>query len=233
MEEGGWGRPLWPYEYDGTFISSDQIESGKWHHVAFVLDVWENPHNANIHVATKNLDTFSAYLGGRLMGRGVGARVSAHYFGEPSGDATSSTLGAARWATRLHGDNCEWGSCSESLHFTGRIDDVRIYDRVLSSAEIALLALDADDDALLDECETGTGVYVSEYDTGTSLVLGDSDADGFSDFEEVEAGSDPNNHSSTPENVPAVPSLVGWAAVALCFCLVAGMVLTTKRYRRV
>ena len=121
-------------------------------------------------------------------------------------EGAASTLGAARWSTRLHGDNCEWGSCSESLHFAGGIYDVRIYDRVLSSAEIALLASDADDDGLLDE---------------------------FSDFDEVAAGSDPNDAQSTPESIPAVPSLVGWAVIALCLCLVAGMVFTTKPDLRV
>ena len=44
---------------------------------------------------------------------------------------------------------------------------------------------DDDNDGLLDTVETGTGVYESPADTGTNPLVADSDADGASDFDEI------------------------------------------------
>lgn len=53
--------------------------------------------------------------------------------------------------------------------------------------------LDTDNDGLADIYETGTGVYVSETDTGTDANNPDSDGDGLLDGEEVNLyGSNPN-----------------------------------------
>lgn len=57
---------------------------------------------------------------------------------------------------------------------------------------------DADADGILDEHETGTGIYVSPTDTGTSATDADSDDDGFADGVEIARGSDPNDDDSTP-----------------------------------
>lgn len=60
---------------------------------------------------------------------------------------------------------------------------------------------DSDGDTLLDGAETGTGIYVSATDTGTSPVIADSDGDGLSDGVEdpnlafvdaTQTGTDPN-----------------------------------------
>ena len=65
-------------------------------------------------------------------------------------------------------------------------------------------AEDSDGDGLPDAAETNTGIFVSENDTGTDPTSADTDGDGFNDGEEVQAGSDPNDASSTPDgNQPA------------------------------
>src|SRR4029453_7392184 len=61
---------------------------------------------------------------------------------------------------------------------------------------------DGDADGVLDAHETGTGIYVSPADTGTSPPSADSDGDGFGDAVEIARGSDPNDDESTP--APAV-----------------------------
>ena len=61
--------------------------------------------------------------------------------------------------------------------------------------------LDDDGDVLLDVHETGTGIFVSETDTGTDPLLFDTDGDGVDDGTEVALGLDPNN----PPAVPALP----------------------------
>jgi hypothetical protein len=59
-------------------------------------------------------------------------------------------------------------------------------------ANFILSNLDTDGDGLLDRYETGTGIYVSEADTGTSPTNSDSSGDGVLDGESVTAGLDPN-----------------------------------------
>lgn len=75
--------------------------------------------------------------------------------------------------------------------------------------DLAQFFLDDDDDGdgLLDVHETGTGIFVSALNTGSSPVAPDSDGDGFSDGAEVEGGTDPNDEQSFPAPNPAVPSL--------------------------
>jgi uncharacterized delta-60 repeat protein len=62
-------------------------------------------------------------------------------------------------------------------------------------------ATDTDHDGVPDNFETGTGVFVSAEDTGTSPVNPDTDADGFSDGFEVISGFNPTRAKSTPEDV--------------------------------
>ena len=70
---------------------------------------------------------------------------------------------------------------------------------------------DDDDDGLLDVYETETGIYISEFDTGSHPLPADTDRDGADDGAEVAMGSDPNFR--------AVASLRGWGLVAYAIML--------------
>jgi hypothetical protein len=74
---------------------------------------------------------------------------------------------------------------------------------------------DADGDMIPDAWETNTGTYTSPDDTGTDPNSADSDGDGVNDGEEVLAGFDPTDPTSTPaqEGVPAA-GLIGLGALA-------------------
>ncbi len=69
---------------------------------------------------------------------------------------------------------------------------------------------DTDRDGLDDNVETGTGVYVSPQNTGTTANFADSDGDTYPDATEVayriaDGITDPNNGSSVPNIVSPVP----------------------------
>jgi len=91
----------------------------------------------------------------------------------------------------------------------------------------ALPSLDLDGDGLLDAVESGTGVFVSAADTGTDPALVDSDGDGVSDGEEVDAGSDPNDPDSLPP-APAIPV----APVPIWILLILGLLASPLALRR-
>jgi DNA-binding beta-propeller fold protein YncE len=73
------------------------------------------------------------------------------------------------------------------------------------------MAVDRDEDALLDGVETNTGVFVGPNDTGTNAALADTDGDGVDDGIEVLRGSDPND----PLSVPNPNQLPGASPLAL------------------
>jgi len=90
---------------------------------------------------------------------------------------------------------------------------------------------DEDGDGLVDLVETDTGEYVSPADTGTDPSDWDTDGDGFSDGEEVAAGSDPLDPDSKP--VPPVPSLTPFACgLAALLLVLVGAASTGPRLRR-
>ncbi len=93
--------------------------------------------------------------------------------------------------------------------------------------DLAQFFLDEDDDGdgIEDVHETGTGVFVSATNTGTSPTRADSDGDGFDDGDEVQAGTDPNDPLSSP-GVAAVPGLAPpfrILLIVLMLILVAGL----------
>jgi len=70
-----------------------------------------------------------------------------------------------------------------------------------SGADMVLTDPDADSDGLADWTETGTGVFVSPYDTGTSSSTNDTDGDGILDGTEVANRTDPNSNDTTAPTV--------------------------------
>ena len=77
----------------------------------------------------------------------------------------------------------------QAQFFTGMVDDIRIYNRALSNADVLNLyrleSHDRDGDGIKDQFETGGGNYVSPTDTGSNPDLADSDVDGLSDGDEI------------------------------------------------
>ena len=61
------------------------------------------------------------------------------------------------------------------------------------------LSEDSDGDTLPDNVETGDGVYINETMTGTNPNLADTDNDGYTDAQEVVAGTNPSNSASKPD----------------------------------
>jgi len=112
---GAWSGGQWS---EGTYLSSNDIQSDTWHHVALVLDAQEN-------VTGLQAGAFSAYLDGVKIGEGLGAQMFRHL-----GDIG---LGAVNIDTRFH-DEVIRGTAVEGL--VGNVADTDIFNRVLSDAEI-------------------------------------------------------------------------------------------------
>ena len=69
------------------------------------------------------------------------------------------------------------------------------------------LQKDSDFDGFADWVETGTGIFVSPWDTGSSSSTNDTDGDGILDGAEVTAGTDPNSSDTkAPTVVISVPA---------------------------
>src|SRR5262249_46248895 len=63
---------------------------------------------------------------------------------------------------------------------------------------------DTDGDGLTDGVETDTGILVSPLDTGSDPLTVDSDADTYSDGQEISQGSNPNDPLSIPSPLPII-----------------------------
>ncbi len=113
---GGWNVPEEETGWSGTYLSTP-VDSGRWHHVALVLDA----------VDTVSDNALTGYLDGQAFGQGAGSMILPH-----SGDIG---IGKINGNTLFHD-----GVRKAVTGFSGLIDEVRVYNRALSPGEIASLA---------------------------------------------------------------------------------------------
>ncbi|MCA9375923.1 MAG: SdiA-regulated domain-containing protein [Candidatus Doudnabacteria bacterium] len=111
----GWNTPANESGWQGTYLSTDRLQSNTWHHVVLTLD----------GDATLQEDVLRAYLDGDEFASGAGSQLWAH-----SGDIG---LGAVNDGILFHdGQNLATGTAA----LQGRLDDVRIYNRSLTDVEV-------------------------------------------------------------------------------------------------
>jgi arylsulfatase A-like enzyme len=138
----------------GQITGTTPLNDGMWHHVAVVVD----DHNGSGNV---NVSETKLWVDGSL-------------------DPVSSTDGRelATGATLVP---CLGGSNhNDGYNFTGKLDDVRFFDRALSDTEVQALY-------------ASRPIYLS---IPADPVAGDDDGDGMSNEAEAIAGTDPDNASS-------------------------------------
>ena len=154
---GGWNQQQG--NWSGTYLSSDDITSNTWHHVALVLDAEEG-------VNTPQPKALTAYLNGVKVGEGEGMELESH--------RDNIGIGGLNQTTKFHDGEAQKNS-QHSLG--GSIDDVRVYNRALSAEEISFLfnpnhePVAADDKALTVE---NTEVIL----LASRLLANDTDIDG-------------------------------------------------------
>ncbi|QUY45864.1 putative Ig domain-containing protein [Acaryochloris marina] len=117
---GGWNRKQ--SNWNGTFLSTDQVEADTWHHVSLILDAQAGQN----HVQQQAL---SAYLDGEQFDSGAGAQLKSH--------SNDIGIGGVNQSTRFH-DGKGYGRGTRGLD--GIIADARVYNRALSDLEIEQLA---------------------------------------------------------------------------------------------
>jgi hypothetical protein len=164
---GAWNNPTSQSNWQGTYLSTSAISSNQWHHVILVLD-------AQPGVKTLQSGVLRAYLDGVKFGTGKGSQVWSH--GDDIG------IGGINQNTQFH-DGDKQGTATHTL--AGSVDEVRVYNRALTDAEIAALATQASGTT-----NTTNTVPVALSDTATTnedtpitilasnLLANDTDANG-------------------------------------------------------
>jgi hypothetical protein len=169
---GGWNDdPRYPYPEEphwATFLSTP-IQLGTWHHVALVLDAIPDS-------VDNSVDGFRAYVDGAEFGSGVGGELRSHDGDIGIGMVDGHDKGAF---TRFHDNQGDDPSVDPNPHnFAGIVDEVRVYNRALTVAEILKLA---------DDLATGNSPPVASDDSASteedtpvviSVLTNDTDADG-------------------------------------------------------
>lgn len=113
---GGWNRPDEESGWAGTWLSTDKVESDKWHHVAIALDG-----EANVQA-----DALTGYLDGEVFGRGEGSQLWAH--------SDNIGLGNVSQGTRFHD-----GSLGHNSGFVGAIDGFKLYNSAATLEQVQAL----------------------------------------------------------------------------------------------
>jgi endoglucanase len=118
---GGWNKPETESAWRGTWLSTEGIENGRWHHVVLVLNGG----------ATVTDGALIAYLDGQEFGRGAGSQLWEH------GDNIG--LGNVQGATVLaQAQNPEGKPIDETggYGFVGEIDRLTLYNTAVAATSI-------------------------------------------------------------------------------------------------
>jgi hypothetical protein len=111
------------YNNSGTtwsaYLTTNNIVGGQWHHVALVLDA----------SSTLTANAFRGYLDGALFGSGSAATMLLH--------SDDTGIGGVNQYTHLDDGTTP---TTGNNPFVGMVDELMIYNRVLSATEIAALA---------------------------------------------------------------------------------------------
>ncbi|MBD2459655.1 hypothetical protein H6G89_01245 [Oscillatoria sp. FACHB-1407] len=113
---GGYNVPAIESGWQGTWLRTDRIQSGKWHHAALVLD-------GRAEVRPESL---RAFLDGRQIDASFGSQLW--------GDRGFPTLGGVRGKVRFH-DGVSQDQPGHDFH--GQILEVRIWNTARTTAQIA------------------------------------------------------------------------------------------------
>ena len=154
---GGWNQQQG--NWSGTYLSSDDITSNTWHHVALVLDAEEG-------LNTPQSKAFKAYLNGVKVGEGEGMELESH--------RDNIGIGGLNQTTKFHDGEAQKNS-KHSLG--GNIDDIRVYNRALSAEEISLL-FNPNHEPVAEDDEALTVENTEVILLGSSLLANDTDLDG-------------------------------------------------------
>jgi len=141
---GGWNEPNGESDWDpGTWLSTSNIQSNTWHHVALTLNGGNNVTN----------NAFKGYLDGIQFGSGQGSKLWNH-----SGDVSI----ARNRDTKFH-----TGDYNSAKYFGGLIDEVRLWDTTRTQAQIS-----EHKDMILEGDESGLTAYY-DFQEGTGSVAND------------------------------------------------------------
>jgi len=141
---GGWNEPNGESDWDpGTWLSTSNIQSNTWHHVALTLNGGNNVTN----------NAFKGYLDGIQFGSGQGSKLWNH-----SGDVSI----ARNRDTKFH-----TGDYNSAKYFGGLIDEVRLWNTTRTQAQIS-----EHKDMILEGDESGLTAYY-DFQEGTGSVAND------------------------------------------------------------
>ena len=161
--------------------------ASRWHHFVVALS------------REDSRGVVSIYLDGKLAFQRIGTITGANTFERISYDRNMRFLIGAIEGRPFYS--------TPGQFWSGKIDDVRIYNRALTQDELRLLytnevgMYDGDGDNIPDVYETATGIFVNPTDTGTDPYKDDTDSDGLLDGSETatgvyvsptDTGTDPN-----------------------------------------
>lgn len=200
---------FWPdgtirWEHGGLeLLASDAYRAGQWNHVAGVLDL------DNVSTLYVNgMPVQSGFLG-VIAGSGDDLILGASSTGPDPfawrgkvgqfrlytralthADVAALSINASNFPVMLHTESAARICNSIVTRITHAFDACGV---VTSIVRNLLVSQDNDGDGVLDYYETGTGIYVSDTDTGTDPTKKDTDQDGQSDGIEISRRTDPND----------------------------------------